>query len=59
MRKFDYSNLKDKVWDKVTFDNLFTTTVESTETTETTESSTTDNAVTENTEAVEGTESVQ
>ena len=51
--------LKDKVWDKVTFDNLFTTTVESTETTETTESSTTDNAVTENTEAVEGTESVQ
>ncbi len=30
--------LKDKVWDKVTFDNLFTTTVESTETTETTES---------------------
>ena len=37
--------LKDKVWDKVTFDNLFTTTVESTETTETTESSTTDNAV--------------
>ena len=44
--------LKDKVWDKVTFDNLFTTTVESTETTETTESSTTDNAV-------EGTESVQ
>lgn len=48
--------LKDKVWDKVTFDNLFTTTVESTETTE---SSTTDNAVTENTEAVEGTESVQ
>ena len=51
--------LKDKVWDKVTFDNLFTTTVESTETTETTESSTKDNAVTENTEAVEGTESVQ
>ena len=26
--------LKDKVWDKVTFDNLFTTTVESTETTD-------------------------
>ena len=48
--------LKDKVWDKVTFDNLFTTTVESTEAAE---NSTTDNATTENTEAVEGTESVQ
>lgn len=48
--------LNDKVWDKVTFDNLFTTTVESTEAAE---NSTTDNAATENTEAVEGTESVQ
>ena len=49
--------LNEKVWEKVTFDNLFTTTVESTEAAE--DNTAADNAVTENTESVDGTESVQ
>ena len=46
--------LNEKVWEKVSFDNLFTTTVESTEDTENVQNT----EVTE-TEAVEATESVQ
>ena len=54
--------LNEKVWEKVTFGNLFTTTVESTEAAEdntAADNTAADNAVTENTESVDGTESVQ
>lgn len=48
--------LNEKVWAKVSFDNLFTTVVESTESTDSTEADTTSTEATESTEAVNETE---